>query len=88
MKYEIRSRKTGKLIYEDSADDVAKDWNYKKRRLIMGRESDKRLKAHAEKFGAQDLILALPEKPKEVKKEVEQKQPVINKPAKKRGKRK
>jgi len=65
MKYEIRSRETGKVIYEATAEDVAKDWNFKKKMLVMGKLKNKKLFAHISKHGLSDLYLEIPEeKPK------------------------
>jgi hypothetical protein len=57
--YEIKSKATGKVVYSASADDVAADWNYKKKRLIMGFSTEKKLIEH--KLGFQDLVFTLPE---------------------------
>ena len=62
MKYEIRSRKTEKVIYDAYAEDVAKDWNFKKKMLVTGRDKNKKLMAHINKYGVPDLYLTFPEK--------------------------
>jgi len=62
MKYEIRSRITEKIIYEAYAEDVAKDWNFKKKMLVTGRDKNKKLMAHINKYGLPDLYLTFPEK--------------------------
>jgi hypothetical protein len=67
--YEIKSRTTGKVVYTASADDVAADWNYKKKQLIMGFSREKKLIEH--KLGFQDLLFTLPEPEVKFKKTTE-----------------
>jgi hypothetical protein len=68
MKYEIRSRETGKVVYEGNTKDPAGEWNAKKRLMILGMDSDKKLLKHIEKYGFYDFELHLvsEEKPKKV----------------------
>jgi hypothetical protein len=74
-KYEIKSKATGKVVYEGESDDVANDWNVKKRLLLLDRDSDRKLRANLEKHGIQDFEFSvMPEevlKPKAVKKPIE-----------------
>jgi hypothetical protein len=96
MKYEIKSRATGKVVYEAEAKDAALDWNTKKKLLIIGRDDDKKLQKHIEKHGFYDFYLELvPEevkapKPKTKPKKVETEiiEPEIKKTPKKRSKKK
>lgn len=88
-KYEIKSKSTGKVIYEGSADDPARDWNFKKKMLAMGRSSDRNLKKYMEKYGFEDLVFNLPEpepkakpKPKAKAKPIVKPEPVKPEPKK------
>jgi hypothetical protein len=79
--YEIKSKATGKVVYTASADDVAADWNYKKKQLIMGFSKEKKLIEH--KLGFQDLIFTLSEPVKAKKTETEIIEPEIKRRKKK-----
>jgi hypothetical protein len=54
MEIEIKSRTTGKVIY--SFEGTFEDWNFKKKMLLMGREENKKLITHIEKYGMADLM--------------------------------
>jgi hypothetical protein len=69
MKYEIKSKATGKVIYEAESDDPANDWNVTKRLVLLDR-SDEKLRKNLEKHGVQDFEFSIvePPKPEKVKK--------------------
>jgi len=65
-KYEIKSKATGKVVYEAESDDIANDWNVKKRMILLNMDSDKKLRSHLEKYGMKDFEFSVVTK-KEIK---------------------
>jgi hypothetical protein len=71
--YEIKSRATGKAIYSAYADDIAKDWNDKRKLLMNNWETDKKLKSYVDRYGLSDLYLTIPVEAEIIEPEIEPK---------------